>query len=66
MTSDHAEKLRDINHILNGDSMIFFANNGGREPIHFYLSAMLVKVFGTGMNFFTLKLGMALAFFSVS
>lgn len=62
MTSDHAEKLRDINHILNGDPMIFFASNGGREPMHFYLSAVLVKVFGAGMDFFTLKLGMALAF----
>jgi len=62
MTSDHAEKLRDINHILNGDPMIFFGSNGGREPMHFYLSALLVKVFGAGMNFFTLKLGMALAF----
>jgi len=62
MTSDHAEKLRDINRIFNGDTMIFFASNGGREPMHFYLSALLIKVFGVGMNFFTLKLGMALAF----
>jgi hypothetical protein len=62
MTSDHAEKLLDISRILNGDTMIFFANNGGREPIHFYLAALLVKVFHAGMNFFTLKLAMALAF----
>ncbi len=62
MTSDHAEKLLDINHVLNGDMMIFFANNGGREPIQFYLAAFLVKVFGAGMNFLTLKLTMALAF----
>lgn len=62
MTSDHAEKLRDINRIFNGDPSIFFAANGGREPMHFYLSALLVKVFGAGMNFTTLKLGMAIAF----
>jgi len=62
MTSDHTEKLMDINQVLTGNPMIFFANNGGREPMHFYLSALLVKVFGAGMNFFTLKLGMALAF----
>ncbi len=62
MTSDHAEKLRDIDHILNGNPMIFFASNGGREPMHFYLSAFLISVFGAGMDFFTLKLGMALAF----
>lgn len=62
MTSDHAEKLLDINRVLHGDTMIFFATNGGREPIQFYLAAFLVKVFGAEMNFFTLKLTMALAF----
>lgn len=62
MTSDHAEKLLDINRVLHGDTMIFFPTNGGREPIHFYLAAFLVKYFGAGMNFFTLKLAMALAF----
>ncbi len=62
MSSDHAEKLLDINQVLNGNPMIFFAGNGGREPMHFYLAAFLVKVFNTGMNFFTLKLAMALAF----
>ena len=62
MTSDHAEKILDIHRILNGETIIFFANNGGREPIHFYLAALLVKVFHAGLNFFTLKLAMALAF----
>jgi len=62
MTSDHAEKLLDINQVLRGNAMIFFPTNGGREPIHFYLAALLVKYFGAGMNFFTLKLAMALAY----
>ena len=62
MTSDHAEKLLDINRVLNGNTMIFFPTNGGREPIHFYLAALLVKYFGAGMNFYTLKLAMAIAF----
>ena len=62
MTSDHAEKLLDINDILNGKYSIFFPRNGGREPIQFYLSATLIKWFGAGLNFTTLKLGMALAF----
>lgn len=62
MTSDHTEKLMDINQVLNGNPLIFFPTNGGREPMHFYISALLVKTFGAGMNFFTLKLGMALAF----
>jgi peptidoglycan/xylan/chitin deacetylase (PgdA/CDA1 family) len=62
MTSDHTEKLLDVNRVISGDYSIFFATNGGREPIHFYLSALLIQVFNTGFTFFTLKLGMALAF----
>jgi 4-amino-4-deoxy-L-arabinose transferase-like glycosyltransferase len=62
MTSDHAEKLLDINDILSGKYSLFFPRNGGREPIQFYLSAALIKWFGAGFNFTTLKLGMALAF----
>ena len=62
MTSDHTEKLLDINGVLHGSTDIFFMNNGGREPIQFYLAAFLVKVFHMGLNFLTLKLTMALAF----
>jgi hypothetical protein len=62
MTSDHAEKLLDVNDVLNGKYSLFFPRNGGREPIQFYLSAALIKWFGAGLNFTTLKLGMALAF----
>ncbi len=62
MTSDHTEKLLDVYDVLNGNPHIFFMNNGGREPIHFYLTALLVKVFAMPLNFNVLKLGMALAF----
>jgi hypothetical protein len=62
MTSDHTEKLLDINRVLNGETDIFFATNGGREPMQFYLAAFLIKFFGAGMNFLTLKLTMALMF----
>jgi hypothetical protein len=62
MTSDHTEKLLDVNNVLNGQYSIFFPNNAGREPIHFYLTALLIKVFNFGLNFFTLKFGMAVAF----
>ena len=62
MTSDHTEKLLDINRVLNGETSIFFASNGGREPLQFYLAAFLIKYFGAGMNFLTLKLTMALMF----
>jgi hypothetical protein len=62
MTSDHAEKILDINDILHGTYPLFFARNGGREPIEFYLCAALVKWFGTSLDFITLKLAMSLAF----
>jgi hypothetical protein len=62
MTSDHAEKLLDVQDVLNGSSSIFFTRNAGREPIQFYLTAVLVKVFEMDLNFTTLKFGMALAF----
>ena len=62
MTSDHAEKLLDVNDVLHGNYSIFFPRNSGREPLQFYLSAALVKYFGQPLGFTTLKLGMALAF----
>lgn len=62
MTSDHAEKLLDVQDVLNGSSPIFFNRNAGREPIQFYWTALLVKVLGLNLGFATLKLGMALAF----
>ncbi len=62
MTSDHTEKLLDINGVLQGQTQIFFSNNGGREPIQFYMAALFIKLFNTGLSFFTLKLTMAAAF----
>lgn len=56
--SDHVEASEDIRSILNGDYMIFFPRNTGREGTQFYLTALLSHVFGYG--FFTLKLTMAL------
>ena len=62
MTSDHAEKLLDINDILHGTYPLFFARNGGREPIEFYLCSALIKWFGATLSFTTLKLCMGLVF----
>ena len=62
MTSDHTEKILDVNGILNGEYQIFFSNNGGREPIQFYLAAFFASVLHTGLGFITLKLPMELAF----
>jgi len=61
MTSDHVEKLLDIRRVVGGQFDVFFANNGGREPMEFYLAAGLIKVFGLDLEFLTLKVTMALA-----
>jgi hypothetical protein len=57
MVSDHAEKLLDVNDVLNGQYSIFFPRNTGREAIQFYLSAAVARLFGTGVSFLTLKIG---------
>lgn len=66
MTSDHAEKLLDVNDIFNGQPSIFFERNTGREPLQFYLTAFVAQIFGTGLSFLSLKLGTTiLAFISL-
>lgn len=60
MISDHAEKLLDISDVLNGQTSIFFPRNAGREAIQMYLSAALIRWLGMGLNFITLKIGMAI------
>ncbi len=55
MTSDHAEKILDINDVLNGARPIFFTRNTGREPLEFYLVAGLVTVTGHRLDFMALK-----------
>ncbi len=57
MNSDHAEKLLDVYDVLQGQTRIFFERNTGREAFQFYLTALVVKVFGTGVSFTSLKLG---------
>lgn len=63
MTSDHAEKLLDVNDILHGQYSIFFERNTGREPLQFYVAAFIAKYFGTGISFLTLKLSTAILAF---
>ena len=58
--SDHAEKLLDVLDVLNGKTAIFFERNTGREAIQMYLTALIIKVFGTGVSFLSLKIGTAL------
>ena len=58
--SDHAEKILDVYDITQGETHIFFPRNTGREAIQMYWTLLVAKVFGTGLSFFSLKLGTAL------
>ena len=60
MFSDHAEKLLDILDLLNGRTPIFFIRNTGREGFQFYLTSLIIKIFGTGISFTSLKIGTVL------
>ncbi|MES0359510.1 MAG: glycosyltransferase family 39 protein [Anaerolineales bacterium] len=57
MVSDHAEKLLDIWELLQGETLIFFPRNTGREGLQMYLTGAVIKLFGTGYTFSSLKVG---------
>lgn len=61
MFSDHAEKLLDVADVLDGNTPIFFIRNTGREALQFYLTALIIRVFNTGISFLSLKIGTLLA-----
>lgn len=61
MTSDHAEKLQDVQDVLDGQWHVFFTRNTGREAFQFYWTALVIKIFNTGISFLSLKIGMVLA-----
>lgn len=57
MTSDHVEMLLDVDTILFHDVRnIFFANNGGREALQFYLYAIFTQIFTPNVSFESLKI----------
>jgi hypothetical protein len=60
MTSDHAEKLLDVQEIFDGQRPIFFPRNTGREAIQFYLTAFLVRFTPLQLNHLALKVGTAI------
>ena len=60
MFSDQAEKLLDVMDVLRGDFPVFFIRNTGREAIQFYITAIIIKTFGTDINFLSLKIGTVL------
>ena len=61
MFSDHAEKLIDVSDVLNGNLLVFFPRNTGREAFQIYLTAAIARLFGTGISFTSLKIGTCLA-----
>ncbi len=57
MDSDHAEKVLDVNDIVNNEFRpIFFERNTGREPLEFYLIAALVELGNHPIDHMALKL----------
>ncbi len=61
MVSDHAEKLLDVLDVLHGQTPVYFARNTGREFFQFYWTVLVIKLFHTGVTFYSLKLGTVLA-----
>lgn len=62
MTMDHAYHLLDILDLVEyGQRPSFFCRNFGREPWQFYWTAALIRLTGLEIDFYTLKLGTALA-----
>ncbi len=60
MIMDHAEKLLDVNDVLQGIPHIFFERNTGREPWQFYWTVALIRLFHLPLDYMALKLGTAL------
>ncbi|MBN2119414.1 MAG: glycosyltransferase family 39 protein [Anaerolineales bacterium] len=58
--SDHAEKLLDVYDVSQGQTHIFFTRNTGREAFQMYWTLLIARLFGTGLSFFSLKLGTAI------
>ena len=58
MLGDHASILRDVDNIGSNSFPIFFRENFGREPIHFYLSYLNSSFYG--LTFLDLKVVSAL------
>ena len=56
MNSDHVETVLDGYRTAAGERNVFFANNGGRVPFHFYAQALLAQLPGLGHNLITIKL----------
>ena len=57
MYSDQVEKIQDAYKIHHFDDYrIFFANIGGREPLHFYMLSILASQPGMAFDHYALKL----------
>lgn len=60
MIADHAEYIFDVRGVLDGETLVYFAANSGREPLHVYAGAG-AALLGAGVGFLALKLVSATA-----
>ena len=58
--SDQAEKILDVYDISQGQTHIFFIRNTGREAFQMYWTLLVANLFGTGLSYYSLKLGTAI------
>ncbi len=63
MLPDHRWKLLDVLAIQDGDTRLYYMYSYGREPLHFYFTFLLSRLFE--VNFLTLKLSGALLSFGM-
>lgn len=61
MVSDHAEKLLDVQDVLNGNYHFYFPRNTGREFFQFYWTVLMIKLFNLPVSFMALKVGTVIA-----
>jgi hypothetical protein len=61
MISDQAERVLSVFSILKGEFPLFFPRSTISEPLPFYWSALISKLFGLGGSFLGLKLASAIA-----
>ncbi len=63
MISEHAEKLMDVNAVLEGTALTGFPRNIGNDFLHVYITSGIAVLLQTGLSFLSLKAGTLLCGF---
>ena len=61
MISDQAERVLGVFEVVKGNLLVFFTRNTVNEPVQFYWSALITRIFGLQVSFLSIKLASALA-----